>query len=296
MTSTSNSSSYYDIDAILAEEELIPVVNIIDFFHLAHLDPNYVNPKSTSSSSSSSIQPTKQKHSLLLKKTKFKMPLWSIEKWSKLHYIQIYLPKHYNRKGRDKLEADPLSINLRSKSERFYMSGLALINLIYTCKQLLDREIQEQKSRRRINQQHWNTFNRNQIQFMDNLYNESLELKERLLLTYTGERLRRTFDWTLSYIDDDVSDYTKRLTVMEHELFQCSANASHAFAMWKMHGSRRICVSETSLRAGVFSCGNNNNINATTNTPGGGMASKRSSKSISPDSVMDASSKRMRSY
>ena len=78
---------------------------------------------------------------------------------------------------------------------------------------------------------------------------ESDDLKRTLLLTYTGVRLRRTFDWTLSNIDDDVSDYTKRLTEMERKLFQKAAAASHADAMWKLHGSRRIHVSTTALRA-----------------------------------------------
>lgn len=55
----------------------------------------------------------------------------------------------------------------------------------------------------------------------------------------------------MSLIDDDVSSFTKKLTVMEEKLFRCSAAASHAFAMWKLHGSRRIHVSETALRAGV---------------------------------------------
>ena len=35
--------SYYDIDEILAEEELLPVTNNFDFTCLAHLDPDYVH-------------------------------------------------------------------------------------------------------------------------------------------------------------------------------------------------------------------------------------------------------------
>ena len=109
----------------------------------------------------------------------------------------------------------------------------------------------------------------------------------------------------MSHIDDDVSSFTQKLTVMEEQLFQCSAAASHAFTMWKLYGSRRICVSETALRAGALS------LNVNTRNPGNatpGTSSKRSLSSssstrlVSPDNTssggggLNLSKKRMRSY
>lgn len=281
-----NYSSYYDIDDILAEEELIPINNLLDFSHLAHLDPDYVHEQSkcvVSPSSQSSQSPNnsdddscpgatgrrlttkkrKMTQQYLPENTRFKMPLWSIKKWSELNFVRLSLPKHFNRKGRDKLDADPVSVDLHSKSERFFMSGMALIDLIHTCVQGHHRN-STTNSRRN-----------------NNLHNESQEIKRTLLMTYTGARLRRTFDWTLSNIEDDVSSYTKNLTVMEQKLFRCGAAASHAFFMWKLHGSRRINVSETALRANVMSAtGNKNNCSGTTQ----GMTSKRShSRVVSPN-------------
>jgi hypothetical protein len=272
----STSSSYYDIDTILAEEELIPVVNMGDFLHLAHLDPDYIHQKSNHNI----ISPTPTTHQLkqrqnqqhiLPEKTKFKMPLWSIDKWVKLQYIQFHTPKHYNRRNREKLENDPTSIDLQSKYERFYLSGISLINLIHQHIEMINSS--------------------NRSSYGQYLIGEKKELKGTLLRLYTGERMRRIFDWTMSHIDDDVSDFTKKLSVMEQKLFQCSAASSHAFEVWKVHGSRRICVSETALRVGVLG-GLNPNTTAA-NTPG--MTSKRS-KLISPDNDLNMSRKRMRGF
>jgi hypothetical protein len=299
---TCSSNLYYDIDAILAEEELVPINNLLDFTHLAHLDPDYVHPNQNSSSCGAKVSPSsdnerqfrnqmqkeKKSQHCLLENTRFKMPLWSIQKWAELNFVRLSLPKHYNRRGRERLDADPVSVDLRKKSERFYMSGMALVDLIHACVQ-------------GFHQNNANTSSNNtQATRMNRLHNESQELKRTLLMTYTGARLRRTFDWTLSNIEDDVSSYTEKLTEMEQMLFRCGASASHAFVMWKLHGSRRICVSETALRAGTMSCSaGKENGNSNTATPTG-IRSKRSlsstSKLVSPDNDANVPRKRMRSY
>lgn len=99
------SGSYYDIDEILAEEELIPVTNTLDFRHLAQLDPDYTHPTTTAQK--------KGKKRDLEEGTKFKMPIWAIQKWSQLGWLNVQLPKHFGRKAREKLEADPVSVDLR---------------------------------------------------------------------------------------------------------------------------------------------------------------------------------------
>jgi len=247
-------SLYYDIDAILAEEELIPVTTLLDFQYLSHLDPDCeshqrqpvtVTPTSKTSNHESAPNETRQDNNRLSLKqydlpegTRFKMPLWSIEKWSELSFVKLSLPRHFGRRARERLEADPAAVDLRKKSERFYMSGISLVDLIKKCV-----EASNNKSRKTSNRRTPRTIEITEIN------RESDELKQTLLLTYTGARLRRTFDWTLSNIEDDVSGYTERLTEMERQLFRRAAAASHADAMWKLHGSRRIHVSTTALRA-----------------------------------------------
>jgi hypothetical protein len=88
-------SSYYDIDAILAEEELLPCQTLFDFIHLAHLDPDC------------------DKAEYLPQNTQLKLPLWAVEKWAQLAYIRITPPRHYGAKTRQRLEADPTDVDLR---------------------------------------------------------------------------------------------------------------------------------------------------------------------------------------
>jgi len=241
-------SLYYDIDAILAEEELIPVTTLLDFHYLSHRDPDYDHRQPTSVTPIVRTIDNSRKHTPdeerqdqlskedLLEGTKFKMPLWSIQKWSELSFVRLGLPRHFCRRARERLEADPAAVDLRRKSERFYMSGMFLVDLIKRC-------VNASNKSRATSRQNARSAEIIQID------RESEELKRTLLLTYTGVRLRRTFDWTLSNIEDDVSSYTERLTEMERQLFRKAAAASHADAMWKLNGSRRIHVSTTALRA-----------------------------------------------
>lgn len=89
-------SSYYDIDAILAEEELVPCTTQFDFSYLAHLDPDLHGQKS-----------------YLPENSKVKLPLWAVEKWAEMNFVSIQLPRHYQRKARERLEAAPSEVNLR---------------------------------------------------------------------------------------------------------------------------------------------------------------------------------------
>lgn len=89
-------SSYYDIDAILAEEELVPCSTLFDFTYLSHLDPDL-----------------SEKEHFLPESSRIKMPLWSVEKWAMLGFVRLSLPRHYGRKARERLEADPSEADLR---------------------------------------------------------------------------------------------------------------------------------------------------------------------------------------
>jgi GINS complex subunit 3 len=89
--------SYYDIDSILAQEELVPCTNLFDFWHLAHLDPDLMDSGTHSLPESSQV----------------KLPLWAMEKWAMLGFVRMSLPRHYSRKARERLEAEPSEADLR---------------------------------------------------------------------------------------------------------------------------------------------------------------------------------------
>lgn len=60
------------------------------------------------------------------------------------------------------------------------------------------------------------------------------EVKQTLLIAHTGKQLRQIFDWTITSIDDDVSNFTKELSEMEMYLFLTGSAASNAAASWKI--------------------------------------------------------------
>jgi len=128
----------------------------------------------------------------------------------------------------------------RSKNERYFSSGARLVNLIEECTNILPAKAKtSNKNRRRVH-----------IAAMKDLFKEAKELRQTLLITFTGERLRRVFDWTLGSVGDDVSMFTKRLTELELNLFLLGASASSAHDEWKNFGSKKIPVSSTMLATG----------------------------------------------
>eukprot|EP00978_Attheya_sp_CCMP212_P017922 scaffold48379_cov55-Attheya_sp.AAC.2 len=122
--------SYYDIDAILAEEELIPCTTLLDFSHLAHLDPDYdcnrTRPRSSKAlhadeensnqadgNNDPLRKPRNQNSSYLSEGSRIKIPLWAVDKWAVLGYVRIGIPRHFGRKARERIQADPSSMDLR---------------------------------------------------------------------------------------------------------------------------------------------------------------------------------------
>jgi len=223
----------------------VSCTSLFDFSHLGHLDPDCVSNRSSPNNViDGDIRARKgSKQSFFLaENTRLKMPLWSVEKWSKLGFARLSIPRHFGRKARERLATDPGSADLRSKNERYFRSGVRLVNLIQECANILPAKAPTaNKSRRRVH-----------TSAMKELQREAKYLRQTLLVTFTGERLRRTFDWTLGSIGDDVSMYTCRLTEIELELFVKGACAAAAHHEWKNFGSRRIPVSTALLTTKQF--------------------------------------------
>jgi len=200
-------SSYYVIDAILAEEELVPCTTQFGFQHLAHLDPDVHDNKD-----------------VLPAGSRIKLPIWALHKWANLDFVSLSLPRHFQRKARDRLEAAPSEVNLRKRNERFFLAGRFMVDLVHTSAREVRRGTRSSSSRRERLEQN---------------LQEAKRLQMTLLKTYTGERLRQTLDWSLSSVGDDVSSYTRQLTEMERRLFQCGAVAATAHLRWRVFGKRQ---------------------------------------------------------
>ena len=158
--------SYYDIDTILAEEELVPCTTLLQCRHLAHLDPDYlthsaVQPqddeqhdysadaagkrqrggtsakKASSSSKRSRAGSSVARH--LPESSRIKMPLWSVDKWSHLGFVRLGLPRHFGRGARERLQADPSVADLRYVCVCFeFRRGRSSFD-IYVCHVLFGR-------------------------------------------------------------------------------------------------------------------------------------------------------------
>jgi hypothetical protein len=102
-------SSYYDIDAILAEEELVPCTTNFDFSFLGWLDPDLHGK------------------SYLPEASRVKLPLWLLQAWATVGYVHLGLPRHFQRKARERLEAAPS----RSHSEGEFSTGLCCFVAVY---------------------------------------------------------------------------------------------------------------------------------------------------------------------
>lgn len=110
--------SYYDIDAILAEEELLTVKPKFDFAHLAHLDPD--SHRSSQGGGNGRKRRRDEEGGgrggghYLTEGTKVKMPLWAVDRWATLNFVKIpALPRHYRQRMKERLEADSVTMNLR---------------------------------------------------------------------------------------------------------------------------------------------------------------------------------------
>lgn len=79
-------------------------------------------------------------------------------------------------------------------------------------------------------------------QALEQVSEEARELKRTLIKMYSGERLRKVFDWSQSSGggDDDVSSYLSKLTEMERRLFYTGSSTLAALEEWKLFGNRRL--------------------------------------------------------
>lgn len=125
--------SYYDIDAILAEEELVPCTTLFEFSHLAGLDPDGAHHRQQHAHQKQDNDHEDYESSAYLpENSRIKIPLWAVETWAQLGFVRLQLPRHYGRRARERYDADPGDANLR------YVSSccVVLFRLVSSVKRL----------------------------------------------------------------------------------------------------------------------------------------------------------------
>eukprot|EP00741_Cyanophora_paradoxa_P021636 tig00000241_g20883.t1 len=101
---------YYDVDAILSEEERFPVVTSNEGRNLGHLD---------------TADPYSRKH--LPVGAKLELPLWLGLAMATKNHISFATPKSFSQRTCEDVEADPTVINLQEKSPFWYENGMKLV-------------------------------------------------------------------------------------------------------------------------------------------------------------------------
>ncbi|KMT18591.1 hypothetical protein BVRB_2g027220 [Beta vulgaris subsp. vulgaris] len=97
-------ANYYDIDDILAEEELIPVV-----FQKAATGVGLLDP----SSETNNIE----------QGAKVELPFWLANELNTRQAVVMSIPSCFNQMTRKEIQADPGSVDLRNRCQYFYELG-----------------------------------------------------------------------------------------------------------------------------------------------------------------------------
>ena len=114
--------SYLDIDQILYEEERIPCVLQVDAYQMGFLDPSINNTNNNNNNNSNNDN--NNIFDDLPENTRIELPLWLVLALN--NFVQIELPKHYNKKMRDEILAGADNINLKEFSNYFFEVGTNL--------------------------------------------------------------------------------------------------------------------------------------------------------------------------
>ncbi|KAL3790300.1 hypothetical protein HJC23_002926 [Cyclotella cryptica] len=240
MAATQTMPSYYDIDTILAEEELIQIRPSFPFSHLSHLDPEHrsrkrrrVDKENVGNANRGSSVVGTAPH-VLEEGAKIKMPMWAVDRWVVLGFVTVTLPGVYGRKMKERLQADPVSVDLGTNNTHYFLSGLLLASLLQRASQIAKRHRSRSASSPAL-----------QLSAL------AQSLRYSLLNAMMGDRLRRNFDWTLSALDameDDASGHVGRLSVLEKLMFEKGVESSGAVVRWREGGSGRIAGSKVVVR------------------------------------------------
>jgi GINS complex subunit 3 len=103
--------SYYDIDDILAEAEVLPCVFNTDGVDLGYLDLS-------------------TQHADLKKNAKVELPYWLTTYLADRNYVKLDVPSCFGNAYRIQLLADPRAANLKDRCFYFYELGLKIAILI----------------------------------------------------------------------------------------------------------------------------------------------------------------------
>jgi len=125
-----------------------------------------------------------------------------------------------------------------AKSDHYFLAGILITNLLLRTVHVHKRNASSRSSSRAAADA--------EAVAMEQIAYDARSLQQSLLTAMMGDRLCRNFDWTLSALDameDDVSDWIGRLSVLERHMFERGVEASGAVKTWREYGCSRMGVS-----------------------------------------------------
>ena len=111
--------SYYDVDALLGEEERVGCEALFGAVGLGFLDATCEGAD-------------------LAAHSRVELPLWAARKLAERRFVAVDTPKAYAHRFRTYLLADPVVMNLRERSPHFYETGLELAHFVRDSQALME--------------------------------------------------------------------------------------------------------------------------------------------------------------
>ncbi|KAL4591674.1 hypothetical protein LXL04_004644 [Taraxacum kok-saghyz] len=103
-------ANYYDIDDILSEEELVPVVFLEAVNGVGLFESNEANR----------VEP----------RSKAELPFWLAQGMHMRQGVSVSIPPCFNKKTREEIGADGAHVDLRSRCSYFYELGCKMVHLV----------------------------------------------------------------------------------------------------------------------------------------------------------------------
>jgi len=169
------------------------------------------------------------------------------------------------------MRAPTLHNTSSAKSDHYFLAGILITNLLLRTVHVHKRNSRPSSSRAAADAEALS---------MEQLAYDARSLQQSLLLAMMGDRLCRNFDWTLSALDameDDVSDWIGRLSVLERHMFERGVEASGAVKTWREYGCSRMGVSLAVVKGRSLGGGKRGSVTPTSGSGslGGGGETKR---------------------
>eukprot|EP00045_Choanoeca_perplexa_P021775 m.7286 g.7286 ORF g.7286 m.7286 type:complete len:194 (-) comp8783_c0_seq1:55-636(-) len=175
-------AEYFDINAILMEDEKVPCVSTSEVIYMGPLCPSSKNEHLDVSS-------------------KMELPLWLVKAVNGT-VLRLEVPKSFNESHRETVEADPTVVNLHDWCPYYYQFGLQLAGL------------------------------------------EGLPQDEirTTLSTAFARRYPSIMDLSHNSVSDDTSTQTRKLDVMERQLFHRGLACDREMSVWLGRQSHRLAM------------------------------------------------------